>query len=408
MERIGERYVREELQIIPAQVKRVQIYQEVLCCKHCKDQYGEPVIVAAKPPGILIPHSMASASSVAWIITEKYLKHVPFYRIEQLLKQDGVRIHRGTMANWLITVTEKYLDPFYEYMKECLLKREILHADETRCQVLKEEGRKATQRSQIWVYLTGDDGLPPIGIYDYNPSRAQTVPDAFLKGFTGYLHTDCYQGYNAVEKRVTRCACWAHMRRYWYDAIPAELQKQVDKNKIEDKKKLGPAVTGFLYCDKLFQIEKKLKGLDYETRKAKRLETELPIIERYFAWVETLEPLNGSNLAKAVTFSKNNKDNLMNYLKDGRCSLSNNSAERQVKSYVMGRKSFLFHDTVAGAHSSCVLYSIVQTARANNLNVFQYLSTLLALMSGKEMEPADTSEYMPWSEWAQENFQIPG
>jgi transposase len=405
MEVLGEKLVREELNIVPAKLTRVQIYQEVLICKHCKDEDDEPVIVAPAAPKPLIEHSLASPSSVAWIITEKYMKHVPLYRLEKQLAQEHVRLGRSTMANWIITVTEQYLTPLYEAMVREQLNRDLLHADETPCQVLKEPGRKATQKSYIWLYTTGDDGLPPIIIYTYHPSRAHDIPADYLKDFHGYLQTDCYDGYNALEGHLIRCTCWAHLRRYWYDAIPSELQKAVSKGDI-NKDKPGPAVTGYLYCEKLFEFEKKYKDLAPDERKEKRLEHELPIINRFFDWAKTLNPLGGSKLETAVTYTLNHEQNFRNYLKDGRISVSNNRAERGAKTYVMGRKNFLFHDTVSGANASTMLYSIVETARANNLNVYQYIWFTLTAVSGYTKQLGNIENYLPWTEFIQDRCHI--
>lgn len=405
MEVLGEKYVREELHIVPAKLTRIKIYQEVLICKHCKQEADEAVIAAPAAPEPLIPNSYVSPSTIAWIITEKYMKHVPLYRLEQQLKQDGIKLHRGTMAKWLINVVGLYIEPLYQRMIGEQLKRELLHADETPCQVLKEPGRKATQRSYIWLYTSGNDGLPPILIYDYHPSRAHTIPADYLKDWHGYLHTDCYDGYNALEAHLIRCACWAHLRRYWYDAIPSELQRSAEKGTI-DKEKIGPSVRGFLYCEKLFELERKYKDLSPEDRFEKRKEKELPIIDRFFEWVKTLDPLGGSKLAMAVTYTLNNEDTLRNYLKDGRVNISNNRAERAAKTYVMGRKAFLFHDTVAGANASAILYSLVETARANNLNVYQYIYFTLRALSGYKKQLGNIDQYLPWTDYIQGKCHI--
>lgn len=405
MEVLGEKYIREELHIVPAKLTRVKIYQEVLICKNCKKEYDDTVIAAPAAPEPLIPNSYVSPSTIAWIITEHFMKHVPLYRLEQQLKQDGVTLHRGTMAKWLITAVTMYFDPLYQQLILEQRKRDILHADETPCQVLKEPGRKATQKSYIWMYTTGDDGLPPILIYDYHPSRAHTIPAEYLKDWHGYLHTDCYDGYNALEGHLTRCACWAHLRRYWYDAIPSEIQKDVAKGTV-GKEQIGPASTGFLYCEKLFDLEKRYKDLSPEKRFEKRLQYELPVIERFFKWVKTLDPLGGSKLETAVKYTLNHEETLKNYLKDGRLNISNNRAERAAKTYVMGRKAFLFHDTVAGAHASSVLYSLVETARANNLNVYKYIFFTLQAVSGYKKQLGNIDQYLPWTEYIQSRCHI--
>ena len=195
------------------------------------------------------------------------------------------------------------------------------------------------------------------------------------------------------------------MRRYWFDAISTDLQKKIKKGEV-DQDNPGPAIVGFLYCDKLFEYEKKYKNLSPDDRMAERLKTELPLIKKFFEWVKTLNPLGGSKLETAVTYTLNNEETLKNYLKDGRCSLSNNFAERTAKTYVMGRKNFLFHDTQAGATSSAILFSLVETARANNLNVYKYIWFVLSAVSGYKKQLANIAEYLPWTEFIQSRCHI--
>ena len=248
----------------------------------------------------------------------------------------------------------------------------------------------------MWLYGSGNDGLPPIRLYDYQPSRGGYHAEEFLKGFSGYLTCDGFNGYNKL-KDVIRCGCLAHMRRYWHDALPGKSKKSPDKT---------PAEIGFDYCNQLFELEKEYADLDADTRKAKRLETEPAIWEAYWSWLETVNPAGGSRLAKAVTYAKNQKPYMENYLLDGRCSISNNIAENIARPYAVGRKNFLFHDTVKGARSSSIIYSLVETAKLNNLNIYAYLETVLLYMPDYKNEPEGIEELMPWSDMIQQSCQI--
>lgn len=395
MEVIGKKVVREELRIIPAKVQRIQYVQEVLGCPECK-KYGASVIVGAETPSPLLKHSLASPSTVAYVMYQKYVNSVPLYRQEADWKQLGVKLRRATLANWVIKCGTDYMEPVYEQLHRHLLERDIIHADETPCQVLKEEGKTAQSKSYMWLYGSGNDGLPPIRLYDYQPSRGGYHAEEFLKGFSGYLTCDGFSGYNKL-KNVTRCGCLAHMRRYWYEALPGKTKKSKEKT---------PAEIGFDYCSQLFELEKEYADLDANTRKAKRLETEPAIWEAYWSWLETVDAAGGSRLAKAVTYAKNQKPYMENYLLDGRCSITNNIAENIARPYAVGRKNFLFHDTVKGARASSIIYSLVETAKLNNLNIYAYLETVLLYMPDYKNEPEGIKELMPWSDMIQQRCRI--
>ena len=395
MEVIGKKVVREELRIIPAKVERIQYVQEVLGCPECKKD-GASVIVGAETPSPLLKHSLASASTVAYVMYQKYVNSIPLYRQEADWKQLGVKLSRATLANWVIKCGIDYMEPVYGHLHQCLLERDIIHADETPCQVLKEDGKTAQSRSYMWLYGSGNDELPPIRLYDYQPSRGGYHAEEFLKGFSGYLICDGFSGYNKL-KGVIRCGCLAHMRRYWKEALPGKSRKSSDKTHAE---------IGLDYCNQLFELEKEYADLDADTRKAERLETEPAIWEAYWSWLETVNPAGGSRLAKAVTYAKNQKPYMENYLLDGRCSISNNIAENIARPYAVGRKNFLFHDTVKGAQASAIIYSLVETAKLNNLNIYAYLETVLLYMPDYKNEPEGIEELMPWSEMIQQRCQI--
>ncbi|MCQ2508708.1 MAG: IS66 family transposase, partial [Dorea sp.] len=385
----GEHFVREDIQIIPAKIYRIHYYAETYMCPKCKEEDDIYESIQAEAPLPLLKHSYASPSTVAYIMYQKYFLYVPLYRQELDWLQLGVRMSRQTMANWINQCAIRYFKPIYDLLHKELLTRDIAHADEVPCQVLHEDGKTAQSKSYEWVYMTGNDGLPGICLYEYQPGRSGDYPKEFLKGFNGFLHCDAYQGYNKVEE-IQRIGCMAHCRRYFFDAIPKNRKKQTGNL---------PSETGVAYCNRLFEIERELKELTPEERCRERELREKPVLDQFFSWAESLSPAGGSRLATAVTYALNQKDNLMGYLKDGRLELSNSAAERKVKSYVMGRKNFLFHNSVKGAEASSIIYSLIETAKMNNLNVYEYLYQLLLYMPGYKKEPEGMEDMLPWSDF---------
>ena len=413
MEHLGYKYVREELRITPAKVVRVRYMQETLVCPVCREE-DETTIKAARTPKPRLAHSPASPDMVAMVMYQKSFLHLPFYRQSKDWLQKGVPVPRETAAHWYNTCSLEYLFPIYEALHQELLRREVIHADEVPCQVLHEEGKAATSRSYMWIYLSGTDGLPPVILYDYRPGRSGDHPVDFLSGFTGMLHCDGYSAYGRIEDVVLVC-CLAHCRRKFFEAVPKVRQKKLklldinSEQEIPEPKEgtasdetLLPAEKGVAFCNRLFFLERLYKDLPAEERKQKRLETELAIWEEFWCWLNTLDPTGGSKLEKAVNYAQNHKETLMNYLLDGRCEISNNAAERRAKTYVTGRKNFLFHDTVDGANASAVVLSLIETAKANGLNIYQYLYTLLLYMPDYKEEPAGIEQLMPWSDFIKE------
>ena len=269
---IGRETIRHEIEYIPAQVKVKKYVSLHYGCPECKET-EEPYIIKAKTEQKpLMKHSLASSSSVAWTMYQKYANGMPLYRQEKDWKQYGIELSRSTLANWIIYNASQYLDPLYEYFHRCLLKRKFLMADETTIQVLDEPGRRPQSKSYMWLYRTGEDGNPTIILYGYSETRSGDNAKAFLKGFQGYLACDGYQGYNKVPN-MKRCSCWAHVRRYLIDAVP--------KGKEYDYS--NPAVQGVQYCNKLFEYEDWInkKNVSFEERKVLRLQKEKPILEAF-------------------------------------------------------------------------------------------------------------------------------
>ena len=389
---IGRETVREELEYIPAKLRIVRYVRMAYECPECKHT-DHPYIQKALTPTSLLSHSLASPSSVANVMYQKYVNSVPLYRQEKDWEQLGISLSRATMANWVIRCSQDYLMPVVEHLRKELLSRDIVHCDETPVQVLKEKGKKPQTKSYMWLYLTGNDEGAPVVLYDYQPSRNGDHAVTYLKDFKGYVHSDGYSGYNKLTD-IIRCGCWAHLRRKFIEAIPTGKAKEAS---------LTSAEIGRDYCNRLFEIEKSLKDLSPKERYHKRLDLEKPVLEAFWCWLETLTFLKGSALGKAVVYAKNQKPYLENYLMDGRLEISNNAAENAIRPFTVGRKNWLFADTPKGASASAAVYSIIETAKANGLNVYTYLEYLLLYMPDCDWrnDPTLLDDLMPWSEAVQ-------
>ena len=391
----GHETLRRELVYVPAQYKVREHIQVAYSCRCCERTSDHVPMKTGTVPAPLIPGSgVASPSLAAHILNSKYTLALPLYRQEQEFARLGVPISRQTMSNWVVFIHKQYFKGLADAMHRELLKNEILHADETTLTVLREDGRKAQQKSYAWVYRTSGDTEKPIVLYDYQPSRSGDCANRFLEGFSGLLHTDGYEAYHCkLPEEVVCVGCWAHMRRKFSDAL---------KILPKDIRRRSPAQTGFAFCNRLFKLEEdyEKRSLSFEERYKARIDRSVPLAQEFFAWVKKEQeknPTPKSVFGAALTYAINQESWLMNVFLDGRLELSNNRAERSVRPFALGRKNWLFCNTPAGADASAVMYSIVETAKLNGLKPFAYFEFLLdRLPQGYPVEKC-----LPWGESAQ-------
>ena len=298
-------------------------------------------------------------------MTQKFVMDSPLYRQEQEINRWGIHLSRQTMSNWILRATEDYLTPVYERLHKELLKREVLHADETTLQVLYEPGKKPQSNSYMWLYRTSGDTDQPIVLYEYQPGRGAKHPEAFLTGFKGYLHTDGYTGYHNLQKEITVVGCWAHLRRKFDEAV-----KSLPKGKVKG----SSASQGLAYCNLLFEIEQGIADKTPEEKYSERLKQAKPVLDAMLAWTNSRTAAPKSALGKAFTYLHEQWTYLTAYLKDGRLEISNNRAERSIKPFVIDRKNFLFANTPKGATGSAIMFSLIQTAIENSLDPYRYLT----------------------------------
>jgi len=400
LEIIGKKNVRSEMEYIPSKLIMNDYVQYVYKCVECGKNDTNPFdsISCAPVPAPVLTHSFASPSSVAWVMYQKYMMSVPLYRQEKDFKRMGAELKRDMMANWVIRSSEYWLMPLYEKMHEQLLKCGVIMSDETTWQVNHEFGKKASSKSYIWIHRSGNCEGHPIILYKYTRSRSGDHAKQFLEGFHGFLVSDAYAGYEKVED-ITRCLCFSHLRRYYLEAIPLDSGKKEIPGS-------GGAI-GRAYCDKLFRLERKWKELTPEERKNNRLIYSIPVLEAFFSWAENTFT-NQTNLKKALGYTLNHKKYFTNFLLDGRIPLSNNLSEIAVKPVAITRKNSLFSDSPKGAEASATVFSIINTAAANNLDAYKYLEYLFRRLPNSNFASNSSilDEYLPWADKVQLECRI--
>lgn len=371
MEPIGTEAVRT-LEIISSQFVVHEDRYTTYACKNCNEEDTPEDISKTqirKTPHVpaVYPGSVCSPAAASYLMTEKYVMGSPLYRMEMDFSRRGYPLSRQTMSNWIIYCARTWLTPIYDELHRRLLAEDVIHADETELQVLREPGRKAQTKSYMWLYRTGKYAEHPIILYEYQPGRSSIYPLNFLCGYKGYLQTDGYVGYDALTD-VTHVGCMAHLKRKFHDAVTA----------LPNGKKTGAAVEGEAYCAKLFKLEEAFEGLSAEERKVKRQELARPVLDEFLAWGSTRTAAKKSKLGEALTYLHNNGKQLSEYLNDGRLEICNNLAKRSIKPFVIDRKNFLFVNTPKGATASAVTFSIIQTAIANGLDPYRYLKYIFS------------------------------
>lgn len=392
---IGTEVSRTELVFHPASLERIDYLSTTYGCPECKDSL-EPQFVKDNGGEPLVPHSYVSAGLAAHVMYAKFINAVPYHRQEKdFFNQFGVKIGRGTMAHWTIYCAKNYYTPMIDYFHRLLSQRDQVAADETPIQVLKEEGRRPQTKSYVWLFRSGDDGKAPIIVYQYHATRNGDAAAEFFKDNKPgtYIMVDGYAGYNKL-KDFKRCSCYAHIRRYFWEAIP----------KGKEKDFTDPAVQGFLYCNKLFDYERsyKEKGLSYKQIYNRRLKDQKPVVTAFLSWVDKQTAPNGTRLAKALTYVSNQRDYMMTYLEDGHCRLSNNMSENSIRPVTVGRRNWLFCDTTEGADASMTVYTLLETAKANGLNPLAYLEYLLEARPNENMSDEELEQLAPWNATVQE------
>jgi transposase len=400
---IGVKSTKEIIKYIPAKliVEEHVIYS--YACKSCEKETGESNIVSTQMPQTIFYNSMASNELIAHTLILKYQHAMPLYRQESYFDMMGATLSRQTLCNWTMAAATA-LEPIYNHMKKELLSRNYINADETTLKVINDNGKDSKSKKYMWLYMSNTKAKPVI-LYDYQSTRSSSCPKNFLGDFKGFLQTDGYNGYNSVSE-ATRVYCLAHIRRYFHNII-VDLDEEALKN--------SRAIIGFNYCEQIYNLEKELRETHsgdenyYDIRFKIRAEKLAPIIDNFIGYleIEIKDALPRSPLGKALEYAKKHLPGLRNVLLDGSLEVDNNAAERAIKPFVIGRKNFLFANTAKGAISSANIYSIVETAKANNLVVERYLVYLFDNLLQIDISHSEALDnLMPWSNKIPENMKI--
>jgi transposase len=372
---IGEE-TSEELDIIPA---------KIIVNRHIRKKYGPcgcdnflnegiPEIRTAPLPARLIPHSIVSSGLAAYVVTSKFCDALPFYRQSKIFERIDLDISRATLCNWAIAAAERCA-PLIEMISEEIRGGPVIRMDETTLQVLNEPDRPAASKSYMWVAMGYTAKEKPLLLYRYHPTRSGDVPQEILGDYSGILQTDGYDGYNRVvnANSLIHAGCFAHARREFERAM-----KQSKKSKT--------AYKGLGYIRSLYRIEHELRdrNLNPDDFVLMRKKAANPVLEEFHNWLLVMkdEILPQGYTGKAIAYTLNQWDKLVRYLDHHLLTPDNNLVENAIRPFVVGRKNWLFSNTPRGAESSAILYSLIESAKANGLEPYRYLRYIFDRIPG--------------------------
>jgi transposase len=363
----------DQLKFIPATVEIVRHIRPKYACSSCKQG-----VRIAPMPKLPVPKSIATPSLLAQVATSKYVDGLPLYRQEKIFQRLGIDLSRATLAHWMLRMGD-LVEPLVERIRDEVRRGSFVQCDETPFQVLKEPGKSPQSQSYLWV-LRGGESAHPLLYYEYDPSRSGEVPKRLLRGFQGFLQTDGYEGYGAIgrESGVVHVGCWAHARRKFDEALRGQRSKKNSKRSAKQSR----ARQALTQIQALYAIERSLQEVSVEERHRERQMRSRPVIEKLRVWLDasrdTVPPQSLSG--KAMAYLDRQWPKLVRVLDDGRIPLDTNRVENAIRPFVVGRKAWLFADTVAGAQASANLYSLIETAKANRIEPWRYLNHLFDVL----------------------------
>jgi len=364
---------------------------------------GKKFAKAKRPQADLFRNSIATPSLLAGILNYKYVNALPVHRLAQDFKRSEVNISPQVMCNWVIKSSEIYFSLVYDWMKDVLLKQTVVQADETTLKV-NRDGRKAGLSSYMWVYITGehDDSGKKIVLYDYCRTRSTEHLREFLSSYKGILVSDGYQSYHTFseEQSLTSAGCWTHCRRRFVNAI-----KAAQKDLPEEALKNSIAYQALARISAIYKLDGSWKERTSEYRMEHRQRILKPLVDEYFDWVKeqikTCSVLPKSETGEGLSYSINQEKYLRAFLDNGDIPIDNSACERAIRPFCVGRKNWNVIDTVEGAQASAIVYSIAETAKANNLKPYQYFEYLLTELPERISRKKDSTfsldDLMPWS-----------
>lgn len=391
----------KRLKFVPAKFEVVEEVTYVYSCPECGFMKRPE-----KTPPLVSGGSIATPSLVAGIMNAKYVNGMPLARQEREFARYNLNLSTKTMANWIIGCANRYLKPLYDRMKEEFLKSRYIHCDETRIQVIGEPDQKGTTQNWMWVYLTDEySESPRMALFDYERTRAGYHPVKFLDGrFHGYLTCDGYQAYHGLDDSITVTGCFTHARRR-FDAALTALKKDFTREQLKET----VAYNAMTRIGILYKVEELIRNKTPEERYEERQKQSRPVVDALFEWLHSMEDSvdRSSLIGDAILYTLNQEPYLRRYLDDGHLSIDNNSAERAIKNFAVGRRNWLFAKSIRGADASAVVYSITETALLNGLKPYVYLTYVLDQIRqmGPFPKPDELERLLPWSDDLPEEFR---
>lgn len=382
--------IKEELDIEPAKVRVIEYWQEKAVFV---DEDKQRRLVEAERPRHVLGKAAASVRLLAYLIIAKYCDALPLYRLEGILKRCGGSVTRTTLASWLIRLSVE-LQPLINLLREVQMSGDYIQGDETRLKVLKEPGMKATGHKWLWIMRGGPPDRPVV-LLDYDKSRGKDVAAGLLESFEGrYFQSDGYSGYDGVCRRkgIVHLGCWDHARRKFVEAQKAQ---PAAKHKNTGPSKADQALS---LINELYRIEREIDDLDADQKRHQRQLRSVPALNQLKDWLECHGPklVKGGLTRNAIDYTLNQWPKLTRYCDDGHLRLSNILAENAIRPVALGRKAWLFSDTPAGARASATFFSLVETAKANGLEPFEYLHKVLQQLPYAETVE-DMEALLPWN-----------
>lgn len=377
----------ETLEYVPASFKVIRHIRPRCACTNCEK------IVQAFAPSKAIEKGKAGSGLLAHIMVQKYCNHLPMYRQSQIYEREGVEISRNTMTGWAAQCS-KLLNPLIDVLKASVLNTGYLHGDDTPVKVLAP-GLGKTKTGRIWSYVRDGrpygDTTPPAVIYHYSEDRKGERPAEHLKDFSGVLHADAYAGYDNLyindenpDATISEAACWAHTRRKFYEVTVAN-----DKANI--------AISVLEQISEIYKIESDIRGLDPDKRLKHRQKYSKKLVNELFANLKKYRDKlpQKSGTSKAINYAMNHRVALMRFLNDGQIEIDNNAAERAMRGIAVGRKNWMFAGSDKGGHTAANIYSLIETAKLNNINPWKYLEKVFDVI--QDYNSNKLHELLPWN-----------
>lgn len=379
--------VSEKLEIIPAQLKVQRHIRLKYGCSSCKDETKGPTVIVAPTPPQILPKTMATPGLLAYVIASKYADGIPLNRQERLFGRIGIQLPRETLGRWVMSVATK-VEPLIDVFTQNIKNYPAVLMDETTLQVMNEIGKENTTTSYMWVARGGPPDSPVVR-FSYSPSRGSSVAEKLLENYRGFVQTDGYAGYDkpCSVQGITHVTCFAHARRKFYEAQKAS-------------KKSAQALEALSYIKKLYKAETQARAASFSQKDfvEKRKALVQPVFEAFYQWLLKKEQtvLSSSALGKAIAYTLGQWEKLIRYVDSPDLTPDTNRVENAIRPFVVGRKNWMVQGSPRGAFASAVLYSIIETAKANNLEPYWYLRHLLEAVE-QNLDNPDWEALAPWN-----------